>query len=124
MPPPPQQRLLNYWMMCKRATTPSFILFSSGFTLAIYALFVALSDIGDVQIGVFRTFGSNALAAYVIHGIVEDAVRHFAPHDFPLTEIPGLPPLPLWALGSFVIFAGITYLFVRHLEKHGIYLRM
>jgi hypothetical protein len=114
LPPPPEKRLLNYWMMCKRATSLSFILFSSGFSLAIYALLVAFSDIGGMQIGFFRTFGSNALAAYVIHGVVEHAVRYFAPHDSPLW----------WAVGSFAIFAGITYLFVRHLEKSGIYLRM
>jgi predicted acyltransferase len=114
MPPPPEERPLNYWMMSKRATTMSFILFSSGFSLAIYSLFVVLSDICGTQIGVFRTFGSNALAAYVIHGIVEHSVRYFVPDDAPL----GL------ALGSFAIFAGITYLFVRHLEKSGIYLRM
>src|SRR5262249_46946947 len=75
---------------------------------------VVFSDIGGLQIGFFRTFGSNALAAYVIHGIVEDAVRQFAPRDSPLG----------WALGSFAIFAGITYLFVRHLEESGIYLRI
>jgi hypothetical protein len=111
---PPNKRLLNYWMMCKRATTLSFILFSSGFCLAIYAMFVVVSDIGGLEVGFFRTFGSNALAAYVIHEIVENAVRRFAPNDSPLP----------WALGSFAIFAGITYLFVCHLEKKGIYLRM
>ena len=111
---PPKERLLNYWMMCKRATSLSFILFSSGFSLAVFAILVALCDLGGVQIGFFRTFGSNALAAYVIHEVVGQAVGRFAPHDCPLG----------WALGSFAIFAGITYLFVRHLEKSGIYLRM
>jgi predicted acyltransferase len=113
-PPPPKERRLNYWMMSKRATTLSFILFSSGFSLAVYAVLVLLCDVGSVQIGVFRTFGSNALAAYVIHGIVETAIRNFAPDNSPLW----------WALGSFALFAGITYLFVRHLERSGIYLRM
>jgi predicted acyltransferase len=108
------KRLLNYWMMSKRATTLSFILFSSGFCLAVYAILVVFSDICMLQIGVFRTFGTNALAAYVIHQVVEHSVRAFAPHDSPLW----------WALGSFAIFAEITYLFVRHLEKSGIYLRM
>ncbi|HMC90002.1 MAG TPA: heparan-alpha-glucosaminide N-acetyltransferase domain-containing protein [Gemmataceae bacterium] len=109
-----EQRQLNYWLMDKRVVTLPFNLFSSGFALAVYALFVLLSDIAGWQIGFFRTFGQNALAAYILHEIVGAAVRAFAPHDS-----------PVWWVGiTFASYVGITYLFVRHLEKHSIYIRM
>lgn len=109
-----EQRQLNYWLMGKRIVTLPFNLFSSGFALAVYSFFVLLSDLGRVQIGFFRTLGQNALAAYVLHEIVNGAVHSFAPKDSPLW----------WVAGTFIVFVGITYMFVRHLEKHGIHIRM
>jgi predicted acyltransferase len=112
--PPPDDRPLNYWMMCKRAGSLSFMLFSSGFSAAMFGVFILLSEIGSLRIGVFRTFGQNPLAAYIIHGLVNRAVSTFAPDDSPLW----------WVVLAFGVYAGVTYLFVRHLEKNGIYLRM
>ena len=66
------------------------------------------------ELGLFRTFGRNALAAYIIHEMVGKAVASYAPHDAPC----------LWVVGSFLIYFTVTYLFVRHLEKNGIFLRM
>jgi hypothetical protein len=113
-PPASEQRQLNYWLMDKRIVTLPFNLFSSGFALGVYAIFVLLSDLGRVQIGFFRTLGQNALAAYVLHEIVGRAVGGFAPKDSPLW----------WVAGTFAVYVGITYMFVRHLEKHGIFIRM
>lgn len=113
-PPASEQRQLNYWLMDKRIVTLPFNVFSSGFALAAYAFFVLLSDLGRVQIGLFRTLGQNALAAYVLHEIVNGALHAFAPKDSPLW----------WVAGTFAVFVGITYIFVRHLEKQGIYIRM
>jgi hypothetical protein len=113
-PPASEQRQLNYWLMNKRVVTLPFNLFSSGFSLAVYTFFVLLSDVGRVQIGLFRTLGTNALAAYVLHEIVGGAVGSLAPKDSPLW----------WVATTFAVYVGITYLFVRHLEKHGIFIRM
>jgi predicted acyltransferase len=113
-PPASEQRQLNYWLMNKRVVTLPFNLFSSGFSLAVYTFFVLLSDLGRVQIGLFRTLGTNALAAYVLHEIVNGAVGSFAPKDSPLW----------WVAATFAVYVGITYLFVRHLEKQGIFIRM
>ena len=67
-----------------------------------------------MQLGLFRTFGRNAVAAYILHGIVAQAVKPYVPGD-----------APLWyALAGFSVSFGITYLFVRHLEKNEIYLRL
>ena len=100
--------------MDKRVVTLPFNLFSSGFALAVYAIFVLFSDLAGWQVGFFRTFGQNALAAYVLHEMVGAAVRAFAPQDS-----------PVWWVGiAFTVYVGITYLLVRHLEKSGIYIRM
>ncbi len=113
-PPASEQRQLNYWLMDKRIVTLPFNLFSSGFALAIYAFFVLLSDLCRIQIGFFRTLGQNALAAYVLHEIVNGALRAFAPKDSPLW----------WVAVTFTVYVGVTYMFVRHLETHGIFIRM
>jgi len=101
-------------MMGKRVVSASFVLFASGFSLALYGLFVALCDIWSLRVGVFRTFGENPLAAYIIHYMVETSIRPLVPNN-----------APAWyGLSGFAVFFGITYLLVRHLEKHKIYLRL
>ena len=74
----------------------------------------ALHSSGTITGSVFQTFGSNALAAYIIHQLVERAMRPYTPRG-----------APVWyALATFALFLAICYLFVRHLEKNKIFLRM
>ena len=101
-------------MMSQRAGTISYLTFSAGFSLAVYALFYVLCDIWKLQLGVFRTFGTNALVAYVLHMMVASAVKPFMPRD--------VPAWYMWAgCGVFML---ITYLFVRALEKNNVYIRL
>lgn len=113
-PPGPSRRALNYWMMSQRAGTLSYLVFSAGFSLALYALFYVACDRWGWQWGVFRTFGTNALAGYVLHDLVGAAVRPFLPPDSPGWYL---------ALGTTVFFL-VTYGFLRYLEANRIFLRL
>jgi predicted acyltransferase len=107
-------RKWNYWMMSQRSGSLSYLTFSAGFSLALYVLFYVACDLFSMQLGVFRTFGLNALAAYVLHMMVNSAIRPFMPRD--------VPSWTMW-LGC-ALFMAVTYLFVRNLEKNDIFIRL
>ena len=124
VPPPPDRpkgdnpdqtiRQLNYWMMSQRVCTPSYLYFGAGFSLAVYVLFVIFCDLLPIRLPMFHSLGTNALAGYVLHGIVDHSVRRFVPGDAPMWYV--------WC--GFTVFFGITYLFIRHLDKSGVYIKM
>jgi hypothetical protein len=110
----PPNAPVDLWTMSQRAGSLSYLTFSTGFSLLVYVLFVLASDLGPVRLGVFRTLGRNALVGYVLHSMVAAAVKPYVPNDAPLWYV----------LAGFALYFGITYLFVRHLEKEGIYLKL
>ncbi len=113
-PPDRDHRKENYWMMSQHAATVSYHVFGAGLSLAVYALFYIACDIWRWQLGLFRTLGTNALVGYILHGIVADSVRPFIPRDAP----------GWYVTAGFLVYFGITYLFIRHLEKNKIYLKL
>jgi predicted acyltransferase len=113
-PPDRDHRKHNYWMMSQRAATLSYHTFAAGLSLALYALFYIACDVWGWQLGLFRTLGSNALAGYIIHMMVDGAVSPFIPKDAP----------GWYVAAGFLLYFYITYLFVRHLEKSNIYLKL
>jgi hypothetical protein len=104
----------DMWTMSQQAGSVSYLTFATGFSLAVYTFFLWWTDQRGRQWPVFRTLGVNALAGYVLHMLVEEAVKPFAPKDSPLA----------WALAMFAVFFGITWLFLRSLEKNNVFIRL
>jgi predicted acyltransferase len=112
-PPPPPARQWNYWMMSQRSGTLSYLTFSAGFALAVFALFHLTCDRLGWRLGVFRTLGTNALAAYILHGMLETVVKpHIHGDDWRSVAI------------GFAICFGCTYLVVRLMEAKRIHFRL
>lgn len=104
----------DLFTMSQRSGSLTYPLFGAGVSLAVLGLFVLACDVGGVQLGMFRTFGTNALAAYIIHGLVFASVKPLVPRD-----------APMWFVAAACAVAlGLCYVFVRHLEKHRLYLRL
>jgi hypothetical protein len=101
-------------MLGKRMPNLSFMTFATGFQFVLFGLFMAACDIGGLRVGLFRTLGTNPLAAYFIHGMMGLALALLLPHNASLG----------YCLAGFAIAFGITYLLVRSLEKHGLYWRL
>ncbi len=103
-----------FWVMSQRAGSPSYLVFGAGFALTLYALFVWGCDVWGWRLALLETFGANALAAYIIHDMVGRTLHPYTPRD-----------IPLWyALSAIALFFGLCYLFLRHLERHRLYLRL
>ena len=113
-PPSRSERQWNYWMMSQRAGTLSYLTFAAGFSLAIFVLFYVLCDLAGAQLPIFKTFGTNALAAYVLHDLVSNAVQPFFPKDSPMW----------YAYSGLALFCLITWLFLRSLQRQNIFLRV
>ena len=96
-PPPATERQWNYWMMSQRCGTPSYLIFASGCCLLIFALFYAVCDGRSWQLGMFRTLGTNALAAYILHDIAGWIIGPLIPEaaSFPQASVAFLPFLAL-----------------------------
>ncbi|MCA9025346.1 MAG: hypothetical protein KDA86_09065 [Planctomycetaceae bacterium] len=107
-------RKWNYWMMSQRGGTPAYLVFSGGFSLFVYVLFYVACDILGWSLGIFRSFGVNALAAYILHSMVGGAIKPFVPKD-----VPG------WYMTvSVLLFFLINWIIIRHLEKQKLFLKL
>jgi predicted acyltransferase len=104
----------NYWMMSQQVGSPSYLLFSSGTSLAVYLVFFLLADLRGWEIGLFRTLGVNALIGYFLHSVVEGTVKSMMPRD--------INPLGMWI--GFAIFFLLCWTMLRSLEKKKIFLKL
>ncbi|MGE3317339.1 MAG: hypothetical protein AB7O26_19665 [Planctomycetaceae bacterium] len=106
--------LWNYWMVTQRGGSLSYTTMAAGISILVYVFFYIVCDIGGFQLGLFRTFGTNALAGYILHSMIGEAVKQFVPNG-----------APWWyGLTSFLITFGLIYLFLRTLEKNRIFLKL
>lgn len=112
--PPPEGRAVDVWTMSQRTGSVTYLLFSAGFSLAVYALFVELTDIRAWKSTLFRIFGTNALIAYILHSMVSRFLKPYVPGDVPLAFV----------LAAWLLFMAINTVIVRHLERQGIFLKL
>lgn len=115
-PPPflPPSMPVDLWTMSQRAGSLSYLLWSAGWSLALYAVFCRLCDGRGWSLAVFRDLGRNALAAYVLHFMVMGAVLKFCPGDSPAW----------WAILMCALHFGIIWWWVRWLNARGLFLRL
>jgi predicted acyltransferase len=107
-------RAHDLWTMSQKAGSTSYLLFSAGFSLALYAAFRVLCDFRGWRLTLFHDLGSNALAAYVLHMLVMAALMNLSPKDSPAW----------WALGMGALHFGLIWWMVRWLNAKGLYLRL
>jgi predicted acyltransferase len=113
--PEREKQQINYWLMDKkRMVSLPFTLFSTGFALFLYSLFIILVDVAGLQLGVLRTLGQNPLAAYIIHEMLLRGFGDLNPDGAPLQ----------WGLFTFAVFFAVTWMMVRYLEKNRLFLRL
>lgn len=104
----------NYWLMSQRAGSVTYLLFSTGFAMVVFVAFAVVCDSWGRSWELFGLLGRNALAAYLVHDLVGEAVKPFLPKDSPLT----------WTLAMLSIYLGVTILFMRYLDRHRLWLRL
>ena len=112
--PPAPSHVVDLWTMSQRTGSIAYLTFGAGFSLAVYALFVLICDRWGWQFALFRIFGQNALAAYIIHPMVAGAVKPYLPKD-----------APAWYVAAgFAVYFAICTLLNRYLEKHELFLKL
>ena len=107
-------RPVDLWTMSQQAGSNSYLWFSAGFSFLAYAAFVWWTDREGKQTQLFRVFGLNPLAGYVLHMLIASAVRPFAPKDSPL----------VWVVFTFVMYFGTLWLFLWGLDRQRNYIRL
>jgi hypothetical protein len=117
-PPPKSVRHENYWMMSQRYSTVSYQTFSAGLSLAIYLIFFWACDRRGWQLGVFRTYGRNALLGYILAAFIQRSIKPFV-----RAHAEGEPTL--WqVMAGFLELLLAVYIILRVLEWRRIYVRL
>lgn len=105
--------VITLWTMSQQTGSVSYLVFGTGFSLLVLAVCMLL--FGQTRsVPLFRALGSNALVAYIIHGMTIDAVAKVMPKDAPLWVV----------LIGLSIVIGITWLICAWLDKRGWYVRV
>ena len=104
----------DMWTMSQRAGSASYLTFSAGFSLVVYAFFHWWSDGRGKSLTLFTDLGRNALAGYLLHEMVGHIVDPLGPRDSPLW----------WAVALSAAGMALSWRLVRLLNARGLYLRL
>ena len=113
-PPDASLRKWNYWMMSQRCGSASYTIFAAGVSLLLFALFLWICDQKKLQLGIFRTLGTNSLAAYILSDVASWLVSPWVPKTASLGLV----------IVAFLCFSGIVYGVCRILEANRIHIRV
>jgi predicted acyltransferase len=108
-----RRKVITLWTMSQKTGSVSYLVFGTGFSLAVLAACLVIFQDGR-EVPLFRTLGSNALVAYIVHGMAIDAVVKVLPKDSPVWVV----------LVGLAIVVSVTWLICRWLEKQGWYVRV
>jgi hypothetical protein len=114
-PPDDKHRQWNYWMMSQRGGNLSYPTFCAGLSLVIYSLFLWACDGKKWQLGIFRTLGTNSLAAYLLHDVAGWLIKDHYPSDS--TSV-------VMTMAVFALYTFFVYSICRLLEWLGWYIRV
>ena len=114
-PPDSNHRKWNYWMMSQKTANLPYPTFAAGVSLVIYALFLWICDGKGLNLGLFRTLGTNSLAAYLLHDIAGWIISPFFSAKSSSVFMTTI---------GFGCFAFLVYAFCRMLERRGWYIRV
>lgn len=105
---------IDMWTMSQKAGSVSYLTFSAGFSLAIFACFHWWSDLRGRSTTLFTDLGRNALAAYLIHCVVMNGTEHLGPKTSPLW----------WAVCLSTVGFLLSWAFTRWLNERKLFLRL
>ena len=112
--------------IAKNLWTSSFVLLSTGLTIALLGLFHHLFDRDDRPArkgDLFGSFGRNAIAAYVLHEVASiiltgDAIQ------LPFKWLAPIVGTQIAALAPVALFVAIVWYPIAYMDKRGWYLRV
>lgn len=110
----PPSRPINLWTMSQRAGSVSYLTFAAGFALALALAFRWAARAVGGEVPLFNTLGRNALAGYILHGMIAGPIKAYAPRDAPLWYV----------LAALAVYLLLCCAALRHLERRGLFLRL
>lgn len=104
----------DLWTMSQMTGSVSYMTFSAGAALAVYAVFLWIADVKKIEWGAFRALGVNALVAYLLEDYFSAFLEPFVPQDAPAWYL----------LCAFTLCFAMLWSCMRYLENRKLFLRL
>ncbi len=116
-----------FFPVIKKIWTSSFVLYTSGWAMMVFAALIWLTDIREVRRGTktWLIFGSNAIAIYVLADVFETLFLRTNLHDRAFAGLLQIGMDPRSASLTWAIFSvGVCYLAGRLLYERKIFIKL